>query len=85
MRNQLPNPREPIMDTTKLLDCADQLGEMIAKFEAVQPTTNDTVQAMAHLTIAFSYVSELTAHLVAGMEPQAALQATARGDLKLGA
>lgn len=73
------------MDITNLLDCADQLGEMITQFEAVQPATNETVQAMAHLAIARSYVSELTAHLMAGMELQAALLATTRGDLKLGA
>lgn len=71
------------MNIQRLQDCAAVLGEMSDNFMKMPSDKESASQAGLYCLLAKTYVLEFAKHLTDGMEPFDALEATARGDLKI--
>ena len=72
------------MDDDELQKVSEGLSWMIEQMDNLPEKTDKGAAAMLQLSLANSYVVELRAHLVQGVELREAVRRTVAGELKIG-
>jgi hypothetical protein len=75
--------REQHLNVKSLLAASDVLSALQEAFGEIKEPSKEGAMGCAALNVAQTYVIELAAHLQAGVEYDAAISATVRGDMKI--